>query len=134
MLETPREPLHVLDAMTAAPDHHTVLLENDRVRVLDTRLAPGERTPVHSHQWPSALYVMSWSDFIRYDPDDNPIVDSRALGMSPAPGSALWSAPLAPHYVRNVGTSILHVIAIELKEFLTDGEPFPAMIAAAGGC
>lgn len=33
-------PPHALDAMTAAPDHHVVLLENDRVRILDTRLGP----------------------------------------------------------------------------------------------
>ncbi len=33
--------LHPLDAMTAAPDHHVVLFENDRVRVLDTRLGCG---------------------------------------------------------------------------------------------
>ncbi len=38
-----------LDATTAAPNHHEVLLENDRVRVLDTRIGPGERTPVHTH-------------------------------------------------------------------------------------
>ena len=48
-----------LDAMIAAPDYHEVLLENDRVRVLDTRLGPGERTPVHTHASPAALYVMS---------------------------------------------------------------------------
>ena len=111
-----REPRHPLDAMTAAPNHHSVLLENDRVRVLDTRLGPGEQTPVHAHEWPGALYVLSWSDFIRYDADDNAIVDSRALGMNPAIGTTLWSAPLAPHYVRNVGTDVLHVIAVELKE------------------
>ena len=28
--------MHLLDAMTAAPEHHKVLLENDKVRVLDT--------------------------------------------------------------------------------------------------
>ena len=32
--------MHPLDAMAAAPDHHKVLLENDKVRVLDTRLGP----------------------------------------------------------------------------------------------
>ena len=37
--------MHPLDAMTAAPDHHKVLLENDKVRVLDTRLGPGQQTP-----------------------------------------------------------------------------------------
>jgi hypothetical protein len=93
-----------------------VLFENDRVRVLDTRLGPGDRTPVHAHEWPGALYVLSWSDFARYDPDDNLLLDSRAMGIEPAPGSALWSAPLPPHYVRNLGASDLHIIAIEIKE------------------
>jgi hypothetical protein len=31
-----------LDAMASAPDHHTILLENEHVRVLDTRLAAGQ--------------------------------------------------------------------------------------------
>jgi quercetin dioxygenase-like cupin family protein len=62
--------LHPLDAMAAAPDHHAVLLENDQVRVLDTNLRPGERTPLHAHQWPAALYVLSWSDFLRRDDHD----------------------------------------------------------------
>ena len=57
--------------MTVAPDHHEILLENDQVRVLDTRLGPGECSPVHTHQWPAVLYIQSWSDFIRYDPEGN---------------------------------------------------------------
>jgi hypothetical protein len=28
--------------MASAPDHHTILLENEHVRVLDTRLAAGQ--------------------------------------------------------------------------------------------
>ncbi len=107
---------HPLDAMTAAPDHHSVLFENDRVRVLDTRLGSGDRTPVHAHEWPAALYVLSWSDFVRCDADDNVLVDSRMSGApAPAPGAAVWLAPLDPHYVRNVGGSDLHIIAIEVK-------------------
>ena len=104
-----------LDAMTAAPDHHEVLLENDRVRVLDTRLGPGERTPVHTHAAPAALYVMSWSDFIRRDADGNVIVDSRDWPSRPAPGEALWLPPLTPHSVENVGAAELRLIAVELK-------------------
>ena len=34
----PGHALHRLDAMTAAPGHHDVLMENDRVRVIDNRL------------------------------------------------------------------------------------------------
>lgn len=104
-----------LDAMTAAPDHHEILLENDQVRVLDTRLAPGERTPVHTHPWPSVLYVLQWSDFVRRDADGNVLVDSRTFAAKPENGATLWSAPLGPHYASNVGDRELRVIAIELK-------------------
>jgi quercetin dioxygenase-like cupin family protein len=106
---------HPLDAMTAAPDHHTVLFENDRVRVLDTRLGPGERTPVHAHEWPAALYVLSWSDFVRCAPDGTVLVDSRTTETRPPSGTALWLPPLEPHYVTNVGNGDLRIIAIEVK-------------------
>ena len=104
-----------LDAMLAAPDHHEVLLENDRVRVLDTRLAPGERTPIHTHASSAALYVMSWSDFLRRDANGNIIVDSRSWDRQPAIGEALWLPPLPPHSVENIGTRELRLIAVELK-------------------
>ncbi len=104
-----------LDAMLTAPDHHEVILENEYVRVLDTRLEPGDRAPVHSHRWPSSLYVMSWSDFVRRDRDGTVLVDSRTWETHPAPGQALWSAPLVPHWVENVGYSQLRIIAVELK-------------------
>ena len=104
-----------LDAMTAAPEHHHLLMENDQVRVLDTRLGPGERTPLHAHAWPAALYVMSWSAFIRRDGDGNVIVDSRDWEDEPSVGEALWLPPLMPHSVENVGTGELRLIAVELK-------------------
>ena len=62
--------------MARAPDHHFLLLENDKVRVLNTRVKPGERTPVHGHEWPAALYVLGWSDFVRYDPHGNVLLES----------------------------------------------------------
>jgi len=108
--------LHPLDAMTAAPDHHEVILENEQVRVLDTKLGPGGQTPVHAHQWPGALYVLSWSDFVRRDADGNILVDSRDWEKRPAKGEALWGMPLVPHSVENVGDEDLHIIAVELKQ------------------
>jgi hypothetical protein len=104
-----------LDAMIAAPEHQRVLLENDKVRVLDTSLAPGDTTPVHEHPWPAVLHVLGWSDFVRIDRDGKVLLDSRASGMHPQPGAILWGPPLPPHAVRNVGTQELRVIAIELK-------------------
>ena len=116
----------MLDAMLAAPDHHSVLLENSQVRVLDTRLAPGESTPVHAHRWPAALYVLSWSDFVRRNAEGEVILDSRELQMRANPGEAIWGSPLAPHFVTNVGTSLLHIIAIEIKS--PDQEPGDAVV------
>ena len=106
--------VHPLDAMQSAPDHHDVLYENEKVRILDTRLAAGDRTPIHAHEWPAALYVLSWSDFIRRDDQGNILADSRGK-PAPAPGEALWIEPLPPHYVENVGSSDLHIIAVEVK-------------------
>jgi hypothetical protein len=105
---------HPLDAMIAAPDHHQVLFENDRVRILDTKLAAGERTPMHAHEWPAALYVLSWSDFLRRDESGTILIDSRDR-TAPAASSGLWIEPLPPHSVENIGSSDLHIIAVEVK-------------------
>jgi len=68
-----------LDAVVAAPDHHSVLLENDRVRVLDTRVERGDTVPVHTHRWPGVQYFVSFADFVRRDADGELLVDSRAV-------------------------------------------------------
>jgi len=117
-IEEQPQQLHELDAMTVAPGHHEILLENEHVRVLDASVAPGERTPVHTHQWPGVLYVMSWSDFVRYDADDNVLLDSRTMPTAPKAGECLWTAPLPPHYVHNLGGEVLRVITVELKKGL----------------
>ena len=104
-----------LDALVAAPDHHRVLLENDRVRVLDTRIAPGERTPVHTHQWSAVHSILSWSAFVRRDADGAVLVDTRAADSAPKPPAVLWGEPLGPHSLENVGSTPLHVISVELK-------------------
>jgi quercetin dioxygenase-like cupin family protein len=112
---SPSNPSDSLDAMTAAPDHHWILFENDHVRVLDTRLGPGDTTPVHTHSWPSVLYVLRWSDIVRCDPKGNVLLDTRTAETRPEEGATLWSGPLPPHSATNVGTEELHAIAIELK-------------------
>jgi hypothetical protein len=113
---TPGQWPESLDARAAAPDNHEILLENDQVRVLDTRIRPGERTPVHTHRWPGVLYVLSWSDFVRYDAEGNVLLDSRTLSARPEAGTTLWSASLGPHSAQNVGNQELRVIAVELKK------------------
>lgn len=102
-----------LDAVVAAPAHHSVLLENEQVRVLDTRIPPGETVPLHTHRWPSVLHVLSWSDAVRRDEQGNVLLDTR--GVVATPPRVLWSPPLPPHTLENVGTVEIHIVSVELK-------------------
>ncbi|MEQ1730015.1 MAG: cytoplasmic protein [Vicinamibacterales bacterium] len=104
-----------LDALQAAPAQHRLVLENARVRVLDTRIAPGETTPVHTHQWPAVHHVVSWSAFVRRDDNGDVLLDTRLAGVEAAPGEVLWGQPLGPHTLENVGTTPLHILSVELK-------------------
>ncbi len=104
-----------LDALHAAPSRHRLLRENARVRVLDTRIAQGERTPVHTHQWPATHHVLSWSDFVRRDHTGAVLVDTRVAGRTATPGDVLWGDVLGPHSLENVGREPIHIVSVELK-------------------
>lgn len=104
-----------LDAMIAAPHHHRLLLENDLVRVLDTRITPGEVVPLHTHRWPAVYYVLSPGDFVRRDELGRVLADSRASPTPITAGHALWSSPLAAHTLENVGATTIHIVSMEVK-------------------
>jgi len=110
-----------LDALSAAPRYHTLLLENDRVRVLETRIPPGELVPLHTHRWPSVLHVLSWSDFIRRDAGGAVLLDARTAGRGGSPPSVGWSEALPPHSLENVGAAEIRVISVELKQVAACG-------------
>jgi len=105
-----------LDALVAAPDHHELLLENERVRVLDVRIAPGQLVPVHTHRWASVMYVLSRGDFIRRDSKGEVLLDTRTVDSPSGPPAVLWSEPLPPHSLENVRESEIRVISVELKD------------------
>lgn len=104
-----------LDALTAAPANHKLLFENESVRVLDTVIQPGQTTPLHTHRWPAALYVLSVSDFIRRDESGSVTLDSRNSPPLP-PGAAVWIPPIPPHTLENIGTTEIRMIAVEIKK------------------
>jgi hypothetical protein len=107
-----------LDALVAAPDHHHLLLENEHVRVLETLVPPGETTAVHTHRWPNVQYVVNGADFVRRDGDGKETRDTRDGGGPPQPATAMWSDPIPPHSLENVGDTELRVIMVELKSGL----------------
>ena len=105
-----------LDALTAAPGYHRLLFENERVRVLEVRIGPGQLVPVHTHRWPSAVYVISRSDFIRRDGEGKLLFDSRTMGPPLVTPTLQWTETLPPHSVENIGNAEILLISTELKE------------------
>jgi mannose-6-phosphate isomerase-like protein (cupin superfamily) len=103
------------DAIIAAKKNHKVLLENEKVRVLDVTLAPGEVEAVHSHRWPSVLYITAAGDFVDHDGAGNVIFDTRTLKVPLPVPLTMWKEPEAPHSVENLSKAPLHLVRVELK-------------------
>jgi hypothetical protein len=92
------------------------MFENDYVRVMDANIPCGEMTSVHTHRFAASHIVISWSDFIRYDAEGNVLLDSRSIAKTVDPHSALWSEPIGPHALKNIGANDLHIISVEIKK------------------
>ena len=105
-----------LDAMIAAPQYHKLLLENDRVRVLDTVIPVGDIVPVHTHRWPAVYYTIQPGDFVRRDGEGNVLFDSRTVPGMLTASAANFIECLPPHSVENVSGTEIHLISIELKD------------------
>ncbi len=105
-----------LDAVIAAPENHNILLENDSVRVLEVTIAPGMVEPLHSHRWPSILYIQEAGDFIDNDAEGNTIFDTRELDAPLTYPLTMWKDPEAPHSVVNLSDDItIRLIRVEIK-------------------
>ena len=105
------------DAVVAAPKNHRVIMENERVRVLDVTVAPGEKENVHSHRWPSVLYIISAGDFIDRDGEGHVIFDTRTLKEPLKYPLTMWKEPEAPHSAENLSKTVtIHLIRVEMKK------------------
>jgi hypothetical protein len=95
------------DPLETYPDNYRVLLENERVRVLDFRLAKGDRERSHAH--PAHLAVFLEEFTIRFTLPDG----TQALREA-RPHQISWSEPTV-HASENIGASDAHGILVELK-------------------
>jgi beta-alanine degradation protein BauB len=102
------------DPLSLYPENYRVLLENDRVRVLDFRLARGAEEEMHTH--PAHLAVFLEDFTIRFTLPDG----SHALREG-HPHQISWSDGVT-HASENIGTSDAHGILVELKESACDAE------------
>ena len=82
--------LDELDAVAAAPAHHTA----------------GAACSTSS----------SFANFVRRDADGRVLLASRGLDLASDGPLVLWSEPLPPHTLENVGKSVIHAVVVELKD------------------
>lgn len=95
------------DPVISNPQLYRVLFENERVRVLEYRDEPGDRTTPHQH--PDSVMVTLTSFQRRLLHGDA----QRDVELSA--GSASW-LPAQQHAGQNIGTTPTHVVFVELKE------------------
>jgi len=95
-----------LDPVTTNPDHYSVVFENDKVRVLEYRDQPGDRTTPHGHP-DSVMYTLSSFRRRLASGDTHREVDIES-------GTVNW-LPAQTHYGENIGDTPTHVIFVELK-------------------
>jgi beta-alanine degradation protein BauB len=94
------------------PDKYKIIFENDRVRVLEYRDKPGDRTSPHRH--PDSVMV-TLSSF-----DRRLVHGDRETDVRLEAGSVRWIAT-QEHAGENIGTTDSHSIFVELKEGAADG-------------
>jgi quercetin dioxygenase-like cupin family protein len=90
-----------------SPQYYTVKSDNERVRVLEYRLKPGEKETMHSH--PAYVIYFFGAGNLRAT-----LGDGKAVESSVTEGEILVRDPLT-HAVENIGTTELHALLIELK-------------------
>ena len=89
-------------------DKYKVRFENDRVRVLEYKDQPGEKTHQHAHP---AFVVYAVSPFKR----ELVLPDGRKLQREFKAGDVMWSDGQT-HIGHNIGDTPTHVIMIEMKK------------------
>ena len=94
------------DRLTVDP-RMRIFFDNDRVRVQEHRLKPGEKVGMHSHP-DSIIVVMNNSRFRMV------MSDGRKLEGENKMGQAIW-LPALSHSVENIGGTEIRNIVIELK-------------------
>jgi oxalate decarboxylase/phosphoglucose isomerase-like protein (cupin superfamily) len=95
------------DVTKVAGDSHTVLFENDQVRVLAVHFKPGQVAPMHSHPANVSYFLTDGKLKIT-------LPDGKVIERSPKAGTAGWS-DATTHAAENIGATDFQQVQVELK-------------------
>jgi quercetin dioxygenase-like cupin family protein len=96
-----------LDPVRLDPEHHPVVTEGRRVRVIRTILEPHLKSPMHEHPHYVVVYLTELHTTMR-------LGDGRLVDNPRRPGEVAWRDALK-HETENIGEKTAVEIQIELK-------------------
>ena len=96
------------DMVQVAPKNCKVLLENDKARVIEVVLKPGEKLEKHSH--PANIVYSLTGGKAKYTSADGKTQEHELKA-----GQAVWSEAVT-HSAENVGTTESRTVVIQLKK------------------
>jgi len=97
-----------MDALKTAPDVYTLIMENERVRVLGVRFKPGQKALMHSHP-DHVIYVLKDCKLKITLPD------GKGTEVNLKAGQAIWMEA-GQHAAENLGKAEANNLVIELKK------------------
>jgi len=97
-----------LDPVTLYPGNYTVLLENERIRVLDFKLVKGAKEAMHEHP-ANVVYVLAPFTIRFTSPDGKSSVRQAKAG------DVLYNPKPFQHASENIGDTDAHGVLVEMK-------------------
>ncbi|MEM7139832.1 MAG: hypothetical protein AAF548_02295 [Actinomycetota bacterium] len=100
----------------------TLLFENDRVRVWELRLAPGERSDLHHHAHDYVMVQLAGDQVAaEFEPDSEDAFGGatfpdRTITGPVSPGTVVWGSAGGKETAVNVGAETFREIVVELKD------------------
>jgi quercetin dioxygenase-like cupin family protein len=85
----------------------TVKVDNQRVRVFETMVKPGEKEAVHSH--PASVFYVLEGGKIRNHAADGTVTEAELRT-----GDVQYRDPLT-HWAENIGNTTIRLVLVELK-------------------
>jgi hypothetical protein len=93
-----------------------VVFENDRVRIWEMKVGPGEQGAIHRHELDHILIQISGDRVAVIPEPDTKSIYNEYLEADVRPGNVLFVKRGGIETASNVGQELFHEIIIELKD------------------
>lgn len=102
--------------LSAAPDYHKPVFENEFVLVLDVSIPAGATVPAHVHPWPAVFITLKPAHLIFRNLAAEVVRDVKPSLPTTGEPKVEWREPDSePASVTNVDSTAMRALRIELK-------------------